>query len=216
MNYLKPPILFTFRRCPYAMRARLALWSSLGKVEIREVILRDKPASMLEYSSKGTVPVLVLPNGEVIDESRDIIFWALQKNDPDQWLRADKKKEVGDLLDENDFSFKEHLDQYKYAVRHPDEPMETYRQRGEQFLTKLEERLKLHKYLIDDEISVADISIFPFIRQFAFVDKAWFAQSHYTELQNWLDHFLNSDLFNNIMNKYPQWQSGDKAVFNVL
>ena len=210
---MKSPILYTFRRCPYAMRARLALWSSLTRVEIREVVLRDKPACMLEYSPKATVPILVLPNSEIIDESRDIIFWALQQNDPDKWLRADKAKEIGDLLDENDFIFKGHLDQYKYAVRHPDEPMETYRQRGELFLTKLEERLKLHKYLIDDEISVADISIFPFIRQFAYVDKQWFEQSPYSKLQKWLSSFLESELFLKIMYKYSKWE-GSQQVFN--
>lgn len=200
------PALYTFRRCPYAMRARLALWNSQIKVEVREILLKDKPASMLDYSPKGTVPVLVLSDERVIDESRDIIFWALNENDPSHWLRPDKTEEIQGLLDENDGPFKKHLDQYKYAVRHPEESMEESRKRGEVFLAKLEERLMKNSYLLDDQISVADIAIFPFIRQFAHVDKDWFEQAPYPKLHVWLESFLQSSLFLEIMKKYPLYQ----------
>ncbi len=148
-------------------------------VELREVLLSNKPKSMLEYSPKGTVPVLVLPDKTVIDESRDIISWALSVNDPEQWRPSNKKLlEISErLIDENDSSFKQALDQYKYHERHPQHSAEHYRAQGEAFLAKLEARLTATKYLINDQITVADIAIFPFVRQFAFVDKDWFYQT---------------------------------------
>ena len=194
------------------MRARLALWSARVKVEIREVVLRDKPASMLKYSPKGTVPVLILQDGTVIDESRDIIHWALKQNDPDGWKR-DGDSLIDELIDENDSSFKENLDRYKYTTRFPEEPLEVYRHRGEEFLHKLETNLHKHKFLIDEQVSLADIAIFPFVRQFAYVDIKWFEQSQYKKVQQWLNHFLNSDLFH-IMSKYTKWEEGQEPIFN--
>ena len=208
MNKPDLPILYSFRRCPYAIRARMAIYYSGLTVEIREIVLRDKPASMLEYSPKGTVPVLILPSGQVIDESRDVMDWALSIHDPDQW----KTEGSNSLLEENDSVFKQHLDQYKYADRHPDHPAEYYRDQCEDFLQKLEGKLASQNFLMGDRITDIDIAIFPFIRQFAFVDKAWFDQSSFPHLQKWLACFLESDLFLNVMTKYQPWKPEDNMI----
>ncbi len=189
----------------------MALLSSQIAVELREIVLRDKPISMLEYSPKGTVPVLVLRDGRVIDESRDIVSWALDQHDPEQLLRADKAQ-LQPLIDQNDGDFKASLDRYKYADRYPEKSMLDYRNDGEQFLALLDRRLADHRFLIDDKPSVADLAIFPFIRQFAFVDKAWFDQSQYKNLQVWLNGFLDSAAFERCMQKRPPWQPGHTPV----
>lgn len=191
------PILYSFRRCPYAMRARMALKYSGISVEIREVKLNNKPQEMLNYSPKATVPVLILPNGEVIDESLDIMLWAISQHDPNNWQLEGFKQ----LIDENDSVFKQHLDKYKYSVRYPEHSPEYYRQQGEIFLQQLEQNLEQHKYLLCDQITIADVAIFPFIRQYAHVDKQWFDQTPYRQLQTWFDEFLQSDLFNAVMKK---------------
>jgi len=185
----------------------MAIAYSGVEVEIREVLLSNKPESMLTYSPKATVPVLVLPDQTVIDESRDIIHWALSINDPEQWLLNDSALSVADeLIDENDSSFKASLDKYKYHVRYPEQNSEFYRVQGEVFLEKLNARLTATKYLLGDNKSIADIAIFPFVRQFAHVDKDWFNQSPYSMLQLWLDDFLRSHLFESVMKKYPVWE----------
>ncbi|MGH1463578.1 MAG: glutathione S-transferase [Neptuniibacter sp.] len=205
-------ILYSFRRCPYAMRARLAIFNSKIEVELREVILKNKPVEMLSASPKGTVPVLVLPQGKVIDESLDIMLWALQQNDPNNWLLGNNplyKKTIENLIQENDFVFKTHLDRYKYFDRHPEHPQGYYREQCEAILIKLEQRLQQYNFLLGKQICLADIAIFPFIRQFAHVDRNWFYSSPYPALQSWLDQLLNSPLFIGIMKKYPQWETGD-------
>lgn len=202
------PILYSFRRCPYAIRARMAIRYAGLNVQLREVVLRNKPTSMLEYSAKGTVPVLVLNGKDVIDESRDVMGWALAQSDPEHWLSDQNTA----LIDENDFVFKKHLDRYKYAVRFPEQPMSFYRSQAEEFLIKLEGFLEENKFLCSDQVSFTDVAIFPFIRQFAFVDKDWFDQTSYSKLQNWLVYFLESDLFLQVMKKYPAWQEGDDIV----
>ena len=211
----KYPILYSFRRCPYAIRARMAIASSGVTVELREVVLRDMPASLLACSPKGTVPVLVLPNGRVLEESRDIIDWALAVNDPAMW-RSDPADivcgEIRRLVDENDVFFKQSLDCYKYAERYPEHPADYYRAQGELFLGKLEQQLAQHAWLCGERMSVADISIFPFVRQFAYVDKVWFDSVAYPRLQDWLNYFLQSTLFSGVMEKYPQWQDGDAVT----
>lgn len=197
-------ILYSYRRCPYAMRARMALTKANIAFEIREISFRDKPSSLLQVSPKGTVPVLVLEEGDVIDESIDIVFWALTLNDPDNWLAIDR--EVADaLIAENDGDFKINLDRYKYPERFPDMPQADYRARGETFLQKLEKRLNQHQYLMCDTVSVADIAIFPFIRQFANVDRAWFDTATYPRLRDWLNALLAWDLFEAIMKKQPTY-----------
>ncbi len=202
------PVLYSFRRCPYAMRARMALKQAGVSVYLREVELRNKPAALLQYSPKGTVPVMVFPDGSVIDESRDIMLWALSVNDPEQWLpkqHADLCAQINFLLDKNDGEFKENLDKYKYPDRYPEKTALEYRTLGEQFLMLLEARLSQHWFLVSDTISLADIGVLPFIRQFAQVDSVWFEQANYPYLQAWLDYFLRSDIFTGIMQKYTPW-----------
>jgi glutathione S-transferase len=208
------PILYSFRRCPYAMRARLALHVSGVVVEIREVSLRNKPGSMLTASPKGSVPVLVLTNGTVIDESWDIMQWALRQHDPDNWLGENEVylDAAKPLLNENDSTFKVSLDRYKYFERYPEHPQNFYRAKGEVFLQQLETRLRSNKFLLSDALSIADAAIFPFIRQFAEVDHAWFAQSPYPALQGWLANFLHSNAYTAVMKKYPVWQLGDAPI----
>lgn len=167
---------------------------------------------MLKLSPKATVPVLYLAAmNTVIDESIDIMHWALSQNDPDQWyLENGSARDANDeLIHQNDEEFKPWLDKYKYADRHPEQTQESYRDCAERFLLKLEALLNKNDYLFGDKVSLADMAIFPFIRQFAFVDKAWFDQSDYQKLIAWLQKLLDSNLFNRVMNKYPRWQTGD-------
>lgn len=199
------PILYSFRRCPYAMRARMALHVSKIPLEIREIVFRDKPAHMLEASPKGTVPVLILPDGRVLEESLDILNWALEQNDPEAWNDVDMTQ-AQTLIQQNDGEFKSALDRYKYANRFDDvdDPL-IYRAQGEIFLQALNARLEQHKYLMSDKITRADIAIFPFIRQFANVDCDWFSNLPYQPLQAWLDDRINSALFQEIMQKHEIW-----------
>ena len=199
------PILYSFRRCPYAIRARMTLSYAGVMLELREILLKDKPRSMLQASKKGTVPVLVLPDGRVIDESVDIMHWALEQRDPDDWWCDDLAAKSKNLVEENDFVFKKHLDQYKYADRYPQRPPTFYRGEAEKFLRQLEQKLNLHRYLMAEQPGFADVAIFPFVRQFAYVDKAWFDQAPYPRLQIWLQSFLGSDLFISVMEKSPIW-----------
>ena len=186
----------------------MALRRASITVELREVSLGDKPQAMLELSAKGTVPVL-LANKLMLDESLDIMYWAMEQADPGQWLDADLQARTESLIYENDGSFKTHLDQYKYWDRFPAQSQQSYRQQGETFLVKLEQLLQLNNYLLADRPTLADIAVFPFIRQFAFVDKHWFDNSGYSQLQRWLQGFLESPLFIRSMDKLPPWQPED-------
>jgi glutathione S-transferase len=181
------------------MRARLALRYSGVPVQIIEVSLKAKPADMLALSPKGTVPVLSVGD-QVIDESLAIMQWALAQSDPDGWLLQGDPR-VLELIAENDSAFKHHLNRYKYAERYPEQPMEFYRAEGEVFLSKLEALLTERDYLLADHLSLADVALAPFVRQFAHVDRAWFAQAPYHRLQDWLQHFLDSPLFITVMAK---------------
>jgi len=191
--------LYSFRRCPYAMRARMALRYSGVVVEIVEVSLKAKPAAMLAISPKGTVPVLDA-NGQVIDESLEIMRWALAQHDPDDWLLGGDSR-IAELIEANDQGFKVHLNRYKYAERYPEQPMEAYRAEGALFLQRLDELLRDRDYLLTDHLSLADVALLPFVRQFAHVDREWFAQTPYVRLQVWLQRFLDSELFTSIMKK---------------
>ncbi|MBL0797532.1 MULTISPECIES: glutathione S-transferase [Pseudomonas] len=191
--------LYSFRRCPYAMRARMALRYSGVPVEIVEVSLKAKPAEMLAISPKGTVPVLDA-GGQVIDESLEIMRWALAQHDPDDWLLGGDSR-IAELIEANDRVFKIHLNRYKYAERYPEQPMEVYRAEGALFLQKLDELLEGRDYLLAGHPSLADIALLPFVRQFAHVDRDWFAQTPYVRLQAWLQRFLESELFTGIMKK---------------
>lgn len=210
----EPIVLYTFRRCPYAMRARMALAASQLDFEIREVVLRDKPELMLKASSKGTVPVLLV--GEhVIEESLDILLWALRRNDTLGWLDFPSSdiERMEDLVQLCDKEFKSHLDHYKYADRFPDFPESHYRDLALAFLNNLETRLTANTFLFTDRLSYADIAIFPFVRQFANVDANWFAAQPYPNLQRWLATLLDSHLFNSIMTKYAQWHPSDEKTY---
>jgi glutathione S-transferase len=188
----------------------MALMQACVVCELREVVLRNKPAQMIALSSKGTVPVLRLQSGEVIDESLDVMRWALHQSDPQAWLAADDTMTM-QLIAQNDSSFKVDLDHYKYYVNHPEYSQQHYRSRAEHFLTKLEGLLSEHHgiALLGDRISLADIAIFPFLRQFSRVDWIWFSATHYTYLKQWLQRLELSELFLSVMKKYPPWASGD-------
>lgn len=212
MNTL--PLLYSFRRCPYAIRARLALAVSEVKYEHCEVVLRDKPKSMLEASPKGTVPVLVLSNNRVIDESLDIMLWALAQNDPQQWLPGQalgpdsNSASIMDLIKQNDFEFKPWLDRYKYADRYPENSVEYYRKKAEVFIARLESCLLDQPFLFGSSVTLADMAIAPFIRQFAHVDKAWFFTSQYISVITWLNDFLESKPFVLTMRKERKVRNG--------
>jgi len=205
------PILYSFRRCPYAIRARWALYLCGHTVALREVLLRDKPPCLVEYSAKATVPVLVLPDGRVIDESIDIINWALSVNDPQgllQPLGAPDRRQSLLLIEQNDQQFKPLLDRYKYADRHPQQSQQEYRRQAEFFLLLLEAQLQRGDYLLGARQSLADVAILSFIRQFAAVDKAWFDNSPYPALRRWLQRGMASPSFVAVMAKVPRWQLG--------
>ncbi len=202
MHKKKLPVLYTFKRCPYAMRARMAIYIASAEVEHIEVSLKNKPQSLLDYSPKGTVPVVVTANGEVIDQSRDIMLWALHQADPENWLLQKdppRQEEMNQLVDTYDIKFKPLLDGYKYFDRYPEFSQAEYRLQAELFLQLLDDRLTKHKYLMDEQIRFADVAIFPFIRQFANTDKIWFVTSPYKNLQRWLDDCINTAMFAAIM-----------------
>jgi glutathione S-transferase len=203
------PVLYSFRRCPYAIRARLALKASGLPVVVREIVLRDKPPEMLALSPKGTVPVLHLPDGSVIDQSLDIMRWALAQHDPLGWLSAAPAPEVQHWTELNDIAFKPLLDRYKYPERHPEHPATHWRDQGiETLLAPMNSRLARQAQLLGEQVSLADMALLPFVRQFAQVDAAWFAQAPLPGLQRWLAAHLASPLFESVMHKLPVWAPG--------
>tara|TARA_R110001599_G_scaffold109003_4_gene272320 strand:- start:853 stop:1512 length:660 start_codon:yes stop_codon:yes gene_type:complete len=201
------PVLYSFRRCPYAMRARMALLVSATPVRLREVVLRNKPEEMIAASPKATVPVLVLPDGQVIDESLAIMHWALARNDPQNWLMGSDAEAA--LIAEADGPFKDHLDRYKYPTRYENVDPLDHRAGGLEFLRKLDAMIQKSGQLTGDQPSLADHAIFPFVRQFANNDRDWFDQLPLPALQKWLGDHLASPIFATTMVKYPQWVSGD-------
>ena len=206
----QPPILWSFRRCPYAIRARLAIASADIKVELREILLRDKPQAFLDTSPSATVPALRLGD-QVIDESRDIMIWALEQNDPHQLL--DMPIEGWDLIDANDGPFKSALDHTKYASRFPDLDTENERDKAAAFLVELDIRLKGQMYLFGTQATVADVAILPFVRQFANIDRNWFDAQEWPDLISWLDRFLHGEALSHVMTKYEPWSDGDPLVW---
>ena len=193
-------LLYSYRRCPYAMRARMALSYAGIAYQLHDISLKDKPAGLLAVSPKGTVPVLVLPDGRVLEQSLDIMHWALQQHDPSRWLDIDRDNSQA-LISENDGAFKQALDKYKYASRFPEQSAASYRSQAEVFLCKLEQALQERPFLSGAHLSLTDVAIFPFIRQFAAVDADWFAQATYPKLQAWLQARLESSLFLGVMAK---------------
>ncbi|WP_269901291.1 glutathione S-transferase [Paenalcaligenes faecalis] len=216
------PLLYSFRRCPYAMRARLALMASGLRVELREIVLRNKPAHMLQISPKGTVPVLLLPNHQVLEESLDIMLWALRQSDPMGLLPHDQAQldRVLELIKTNDGAFKHGLDRYKYPPRYPEEhaafsPEQFalhHRDAAAQVLIELDQRLKKQTYLVANHLTLADFAIAPFVRQYAHTDLTWFQAQDWPHLLQWFQQFIASDIFHAVMHKYPAWQEGDERV----
>jgi glutathione S-transferase len=210
IDTLDLPLLYSFRRCPYAMRARLSLAVSARACALREVVLRDKPAEMIAASSKATVPVLVLPDGTVLEESLSIMAWALTQHDPDNWLKpgTGTLADMQALITECDGPFKENLDRYKYAIRYEGADPHYHRDEGLKFLCMLADRLANQSYLFGQRPCLADFAIFPFVRQFANTDRTWFETQAPAPVRTWLDGHLQSDLFTGIMKKWPQWVAG--------
>lgn len=225
------PVLYSFRRCPYAMRARLALAVSGQACELREVVLRDKPAELIEASPKGTVPVVVLPEGVVIEESLDIMTWALERNDPAGWLAPVKgtRADMLALITECDRDFKPALDRYKYPQRYDHEQVDPLRERERcrQWLMGLEEKLKPNPLRADGATAgdslpaglfgakpcLADAAIMPFVRQFAHVDRTWFQNEPWPALYAWLQAWLSSELFAVVMKRHAPWEGGEGVLF---
>jgi glutathione S-transferase len=214
------PILYSFRRCPYAMRARMAIAVSGQTCALREIVLRNKPPEMIQASPKSTVPLLVLtddpdnPDDRVIEESLEIMHWALGRNDPEGWLAplSDDRKDIDALIAENDGPFKEHLDRYKYPTRYENADPLHHRAQGTAFLEKLEARLLKAAFLCGNEFTLADAAISPFIRQFANNDREWFDALDMPGVQRWLKCVLESDCFLRVMEKYPAWEGGMDAL----
>jgi glutathione S-transferase len=208
------PVLYSFRRCPYAIRARLALDVSGQRCELREILLRDKPEALLRASPKGTVPVLIDTDGEVIDESLDIMLWALRRNDPEHWLHAERGtlEEMLSLIRRFDDEFKANLDRYKYPNRFPGASVELNRQAGGQFLLELETRLQRSTYLCGDRAALADMALASFVRQFANVDVNWFAAQAWRRLHLWLSSIVDSPRFVRVMQPVEVWTPGCAGV----
>ena len=188
------------------MRARMALAASGAEVMLREVLLKDKPAELLAASPKATVPVLVLSDGRVVEESLDVMQWALEYRDPLNWLEGEALD--SDWISACDGDFKHWLDRYKYAERYPELAAEDYRQNAEAFIQKLEDQLSSTDWVGGDAANAVDVALFPFMRQFAGVDPSWWQQAPYPKVRQWLENWLNSVLFSVIMAKYPRWESG--------
>ena len=210
------PILWSFRRCPYAMRARLAIKASGAKVRLREILLRDKPEPFLSASAKGTVPVLELPDGQVIDESLDVMFWALEASDPQNWLAVQRQDKA--LVEAHlwglDHEFKHHLDRYKYATRYEDVDEHLHRSKGAVFLAQWNEILATQKALSGAALGLLDYATLPFVRQFRIADHEWFDAQSWPDLHLWLQNFLGSDEFATVMVKYKPWkETGEDIAF---
>jgi len=204
------PVLYSLRNCPYAIRARLAIYKSKQEIELRDVVLTNKPEEMITASPKGTVPILVLEQeGEplkVIDESLDIMLWALKKADPDDLLHnkqentdTSKLADMLSLIAIFDNEFKTQLEKYRCAKRYHEDNLLEHRQACERHLHIIEERLNQHSFIISDKESLADIALLPFIRQFAKVERQWYLQSPYPKLRQWLNNYLQSPMFSKVM-----------------
>jgi glutathione S-transferase len=219
----KLPTLYSLRNCPFAIRARLGLFKAKQSVCLRSIILTNKPHKMLLASPKGTVPVLVFDNGKVIDESLDIMLWALKKTDPNNLLQL-REGDEGDgenktlnemlkFIHEFDVEFKKCLEEYKCAKRYKEDNILSLRENCEIYVAKLEQRLNHHQFLFSNNESLADLALLPFLRQFARVERQWYLTSPYPKLRLWINYYLQSSDFTKVMTKYPLWSEGDEDIF---
>lgn len=202
------PVLYSLRRCPYAMRGRMGIALSKQQVLLREIVTKDKPSELLASSPKGTVPVLVLSDGKVIEQSLDVMMWALQQNDPQDLLRSSNpllSEQIHQLIQQNDNEFIGHLEKYRASVRYRNEDIEQRRNLCEAFISELEVKLAHHDYLFGDSPSLADFAVMPFVSQFVRVEKKWFVQSEYQNVGCWLRSHLESKLYTQVMKQYPLW-----------
>jgi glutathione S-transferase len=210
------PVLYSLQHCPYAMRARMGLLMAQQQVLLRPVKLKDKPKEMLNVSPKGTVPVLVFPDehneysthSKVIDESLDIMLWALQQNDPEDLLHKDNPEDLNEMLElvkRNDKEFKPQLEIYKKSKRFRTGKEVEERQKCEVFIAELEERLANQNFFVGRKPSLIDYVLIPFVRQFSRVNKAWFKQAPYPLLRNWIEQQMQTRLYAKTMEKYPLW-----------
>ena len=216
---MEKPILYSFKRCPYAMRARMAIFLTDIQCELREVHLKNKPQSMLDLSPKGTVPVLQIDAYKVIDESLEIVEWALGINDifKKNKILPDQEVLTKDLISLFDDEFKFHLDRYKYSVRYQDANPIQSRSKCLEILNKIENSISNSNWFFGDSINKLDICILPFIRQFRIADPEWFdSLNEIHQVKSWLKHFLKSPLLLNIMNKNGPWQEGDQVLIFPL
>jgi len=217
-NNARLPILYSLRNCPYAMRARIAIFKSQRAVQLRDLVLSDKPEEMLTVSPKGTVPVVVLADNTVLEESLDIMLWALNRSDPNDLLlsHSTTNKNILDeilaLIQQFDDEFKTCLEQYKCAKRYREDNVEQCRQVCEVYISDLEQRLTQHRYLLSDHESLTDIALMPFIRQFSRVERQWYLQSPYPKVKQWLNSYLQSPMFTKVMAKYPLWNDHHDIV----
>lgn len=214
------PILYSLQNCPYAMRARLGILLAKQPVMLRAIDLRHKPPEMLATSPKGTVPVLVIDDTDnpdqptVIDESLDIMLWALNLSDPDNLLYSDVPDQLPwmlSLIGRFDNEFKKHLEDYKSAKRYHEESKTDHRQQCEAFIIELDNRLSKHQYLMGDKPSLVDYAVLPYIRQFSRVERQWYIQTPYRHLQHWLKQHLTSLLFSQAMIKHPLWLDNQQS-----
>ncbi|MCF7355054.1 glutathione S-transferase [Vibrio sp. CK2-1] len=202
------PVLYSLRNCPFAMRARMAIYRSQVPVLLRDIVLSDKPPEMLEASPKGTVPVVVTNCGTAIEESAEVMLWALSENDPDDLLLSAEPEmldSIRGLIHQFDTEFKPCLEAYRAAKRYHEPNLVECRQACEKYLCELEERLSQHSYLMADQESLADLALLPFIRQFARVERQWYLQSPYPKLRQWLNQYLQSRMFSKVMTKHELW-----------
>jgi glutathione S-transferase len=209
------PILYSLRNCPYAMRARVAIFKAQQIVILRDIVLSNKPKEMITASSKATVPVLVLANGTVVEESLAIMLWALNETDPDDLLQSQNEHELSvmlNLIKSFDHDFKVCLEEYKCAKRYRESNIIECRVECEQFIQTLESRLNRHSFLISNTESLADIALLPFIRQFARIERQWYLQSPYPKVRQWLNNYLQSPMFTKVMAKYPLWLDDHEVV----
>lgn len=209
------PVLYSLRNCPYAMRARMAIYASGQQVHLRDIVLSDKPAEMLRASPKGTVPVLVTADNQVIDESLAVMLWAFTQSDPQNYLGADRPNALADMLlliSLFDNEFKGHLEKYRCSKRYHEPSLMDDRMQCERYLVDLESRLCRHQYLMSDKPSLVDLALVPFIRQFGRVERQWYLQAPYPKLRQWLNSYLQSRMFSKVMTQYPMWLDAKQDI----